>query len=158
MKRLREIFSQIYFCLIRSQRAKLFLEDELPIRTFPLSWDQYEEQCLLFLHFGRQRLSQYLQQILTSDTLDDANYYGRYEKLMKKWSAKIVASRHPIEIFFENNSSNKTKKLEKYLVEWKNYLNYYVVNLKLEYYLIKVLLVAKMARYRPEPSYFVPPD
>lgn len=134
------------------------LDEELPIRRFPFDWDQYEEQCLIFLHFGRQRLSQYLQQILSSTDIDEDNYYGRYEHLLRKWSAKILASNHPTEVLFKTNPKSKTKELVTYLVEWKKYLKAQVMSLNMELYLIKVLLIGKMARYRPKPSLFVPPD
>ena len=134
------------------------LDEELPIRRFPFDWDRYEEQCLVFLHFGRQRLFQYLQQILSSSDIDEANYYGRYEHLLRKWSAKILASKHPIEELFKSNPKSRTKELVLYLIEWKNYLKAQVMSLSMELYLIKVLLVGKMARYWPKPTLFVPFD
>jgi len=134
------------------------LDEELPIRRFPFDWDRYEEQCLVFLHFGRQRLSQYLQRILLSIDIDEANFYRHYEHLLRKWSTKILASKHPIEELFKNNPKSKTKELVSYLVEWKKYLKAQIMSLNMELYLIKVLLVSKMARYRPKPSLFVPFD
>lgn len=157
-KGIRKFITVLSSLLFSSQNIRFFLDEELPIRRFPPDWDHYEEQCLLFLHFGRERLSQYLQLILASNDLDESNYYGRYEKLLKTWSAKILASKHPIEALFDTNPKTKTKELECYLVEWKNYVSCQVISLKMELYLIKVLLVSKMARYPPKPALFVPPD
>ena len=159
-KKLKQIVQKHFmeFSLPQSQQEFLHLDEELPIRRFPQEWDQYEEDCLLFLHFGRQRLSYYLQQILSSNDLDEANFYGRYECLLRKWSIKILASVHPIERLFKENPRAKTQGLVAYLREWKNYLKAQVLSLPLEFYMIKVLLVGKMARYRPNPAPFVPFD
>ena len=130
----------------------------IEIRYFPDTWEEYEEKCLLFLHSGRERLSNYLQQILNSKDLDSANFYQRYINIYEKWSSMILSSKHPLQTLFEKENSYKTESNQQYLNNWKEYINSQILSFEMEIRLINYNLTGKMARYRPPISRTPFPD
>lgn len=128
------------------------------VRSFPDTWERFEQEFLIFFHSIRERLSRYLRFTIGSDDIDESNYYQRFVNLYKKMIKKILEVQHPLEKSFLIDSSLKTEKNLNYVMDWKNYVNFFVFCVEIEIKLMEFNLMGKMMRYRPKPSRYSFPD
>lgn len=130
----------------------------IEVRYFPNSWEQFEEQVLLFLFSGRERLSRYGWHALRSEDIDEANFYQRYVNLLNKWRQKLSTIIHPLEQYLKTHPEEITDQKQRYLKKWQNYLHQQLTSLDMELQLIQLNLMGKIIRYQPPRSGIMFPD